>query len=69
MRNGTPIAYALHRALWSILHLALVALAVVALLVWFVHDHRGADLVSAISNGLADAQHTVARAIPFPWGR
>ena len=68
MRNGLPVAYTLYRALWSVVHLGLVGFAVVAAVLWFVHDNQGAHLFAAIWEGLTDAQRNVANAIPFPWG-
>ena len=69
MRNGLPVAYALYRVLWTVLHLGLVGLAVGAAVIWFVHDNQGADLAATIWKSLSDAQRTVANTITFPWGR
>lgn len=68
MRNGFPVAYALFRGLWSVVHLALVALAIAAAVLWFLDDNQGVELATTIWSGLTDAQATVANAIPFPWG-
>jgi hypothetical protein len=68
MRNGLPVAYSLYRVLWTILHLALVGVGVVAFILWFVHDNQGGVAMASIWSGLTDTQRAVASAISFPWG-
>lgn len=68
MRNGLPVAYSIYRVLWTLLHLVLVIVGVVAFILWFVHDNQGGVAMASIWRGLTDAQRAIANAIPFPWG-
>lgn len=67
MRNGIPFAYTLYRVLWTILHLGLVGLVVMAAIVWFLDDGQGVAIAGAIWSRLTEIQTTVANAIPYPW--
>lgn len=68
MRNGIPLAYWFYRIGWSVFHLALVLVLLVAFGIWFVVDGHGAAAVGGIWAGVIATQQAVANAIPFPWG-
>lgn len=68
MKNGLPFVYGTYRALWTTLHLILVAAGVVALVVWFGHNGQGVSVITGTWTQLSYAQATVANAIRFPWG-
>ena len=68
MRNGIPVVQIVYRAVWVALHLALVASALMAAVLWLTHDGTGVGLVTDAWRRLEVLQQEVARAIPFPWG-
>ncbi|MFT4188841.1 MAG: hypothetical protein QM621_09705 [Aeromicrobium sp.] len=67
MKDGIPLIYWTFRTCWSVVHLVLVALAVIALLVWSFTDNNAQRLLDSALYDLMEMQSAVASFIPWPW--
>jgi hypothetical protein len=67
MRDGLPIVYWAFRLGWSVLHLTILAAALIAFLVWALTDHQGADAVAAWLGWIGRVRAALGNLIPYPW--
>ncbi len=65
--SGLPPSYLVYRAMWSVLHLALLALVGYVVVRWWVHDSHGSQLVSTWASWAGGVQQWLFHLIPFPW--
>jgi hypothetical protein len=67
MKNGLPPAYLVYRGIWSLLHLALLALGAAVLAQWWFDGTNGPDLVDGWWAWAGRVQSAVFHYVPFPW--
>lgn len=67
MKDNIPLIYWTFRAVWTVLHLLIVAAAVAVLLGWALSDNNAERLFESAMYVLLDLQQQVASAIPWPW--
>lgn len=67
MRNGVPIVYWVYRNIWTGVHLAIVVVVVVLAIGW-AQGETAEGMYTEVADWTLNLQHTVASAVPFPWG-
>lgn len=67
MKNGIPSGYLAFRTAWSALHIALLVVAALVLVRWWLHDSQGSEMVSSWWSWASGVQRSMSRAVPLPW--
>ncbi|MCZ2817253.1 hypothetical protein [Modestobacter sp. VKM Ac-2984] len=67
MSDELPPSYQAYRGLWSLLHVALLAVGAMLLGSWWFTDSNGSDLVAGWWAWASNVQQTLFHLIPFPW--
>lgn len=67
-RTDFPPSYGRFRNGWGVVHLSLLALALLALIIWSASDGNGVRLVNSWWTSSMRIQSAIFNLIPFPWG-